>query len=118
MLYDLCILIPAIHLLLYLIADSSWARKKGYTHRRHFVQNEYGVGVDETILRRKEKEAAKEQSAPRRKSVKQTTARPSRKGKAVFPSYKNMYIIEYAAIRHSNWYENVPRDVQIEDPNF
>ena len=66
--------------MLLLTCDSSRARKKGYTRKRHFIQNEYGVGVDETILKRKEKEAAKEQSAPRRKSVKKTTARPSRKG--------------------------------------
>ena len=60
----------------------------------------------------------KEQLAPRKRSVKKTTARPSRKGKEVRPNYKTMDIIECAAIRQSNWYANTPRDEQIEDPNY
>ena len=71
----------------------------GYMCKRHFIHNQYGVGVDETIVRRKEREAAREQLVPRRRVANLTTVRSSRKGKEVHPNYKTMDIIEYAGIR-------------------
>ena len=97
--------------------DSSRKRTKGYTRKRHFVQNEYNVGVDETIIAREAREAARGPVVRGRRAPKLTTVKPPRKGKETRPNYKTMDLIEYARICQSNWY-NTPRDEQIDDPNF
>ena len=91
LLCGLCILIHAAHLLLYLTGGSSSPPKK---------------------LARKEKLPAM------KKSVKQTASKPKKKGKETRPNYLTMNNIDYAQVRQSNWYRNVPRDENIEDPNF
>ena len=88
MLCDLCVLIYAIHLLLYLTGGSGSPPKK---HAR------------------KEKLSAKK---------KQVATKPSKKGKETRPNYLTMPSVDYARVRQSNWYRNVPRDENIEDPNF
>ena len=87
LLCDLCVIIYAIHLLLYLTGDSSRAPKK-------------------------------QKMLAKKKSVKQTASKPPRKGKESRPNYLTMDSVEYAKVRQSNWYRNVPRDENIEDPNF
>ena len=52
------------------------------------------------------------QDAPRK------SATLRRKGKAPRENYKTMDIISYAALRQKNWYEDVEREVDIEDPRF
>ena len=101
----------------YLTGDSSRKRTKGYTRKRHFIQNEHGVGVDETIIAREAREAARGPAVRGRRAPKVTSSKPSRKGKETRPNYKTMDLIQYAGIRQSNWY-NTPRDEQIDDPNF
>jgi hypothetical protein len=41
-----------------------------------------------------------------------------RKGKDLRINYKDMDSIEYAAIRQKNWYEDMERDLEIEDNRF
>ena len=49
---------------------------------------------------------------------KQTVIRPPRGASATRSNYRAMNRQEYFAIRQYDWYENVPRDEHIEDPNF
>ncbi|KAK1663626.1 hypothetical protein QYE76_051785 [Lolium multiflorum] len=41
-----------------------------------------------------------------------------RKGKETRENYKNMDIVTYSALRQKNWYEDVERELDIEDPRF
>ena len=51
-------------------------------------------------------------------SKKKQVAHRTKKGKETRPNYLTMNPVDYAQIRQSNWYRNVPRDENIEDPNF
>jgi hypothetical protein len=54
--------------------------------------------------------------------VDQSTPRKSaslrRKGKETRPNYKETDSVAYAALRQKDWYEEVERDFDIEDPRF
>jgi hypothetical protein len=41
-----------------------------------------------------------------------------RKGKESRPNYKDMDSVAYSAIRQKNWYEDIERELDIEDPAF
>jgi hypothetical protein len=41
-----------------------------------------------------------------------------RKGKETRVNYKDMDLVAYSAIRQKNWYEEVERELDIEDPRF
>ena len=51
-------------------------------------------------------------------AAKQTVTKPPRGAKATRPNYRTMNWQEYFAIRQYDWYEKVPRDEHIDDPNF
>ena len=46
------------------------------------------------------------------------SATMGRKGKEMRTNYKDMDSIDYAALRQKNWYEDVERDLEIEDTRF
>ena len=49
---------------------------------------------------------------------KKQVAHRTKKLKETRPNYLTMNPIDYARVRQSNWYTSMPRDDDIEDPNF
>ena len=93
---------------------SSGAPRRSVRRRKHnFHLNDEGVYVDDHVTLQRAKEELREAAEEKKKR-----AAMRRKGKTARLNYKTMDSIEYAALRQKDWYEDVPRDEDIEDTNF
>ncbi|KAK1680147.1 hypothetical protein QYE76_040995 [Lolium multiflorum] len=79
----------------------------------HLALDPNGKEVDQKRRARTQRSSDEfAQDAPRK------SATLRRKGKATRENYKTMDIISYVAIRQKNWYEDVEREIDIEDQRF
>jgi hypothetical protein len=101
-------LIPMLSMPLSFTGGSSLPKRK-----RRLIPNEEGVLVDEVVIRKHQREAARK--AEKEKAAKAQARR--RKGKVTRPNYKSMPEAEYILVRRNNLYAT-PRDEDIEDRGF
>ncbi|KAK1629283.1 hypothetical protein QYE76_003598 [Lolium multiflorum] len=80
--------------------------------KSHFALDPNGGGSRRRHPRASRSSDELGQTAPRK------LATLRRKGKETRDNYKNLDIVTYSALRQKNWYEDVERELDIEDPRF
>ena len=92
---------------------------KSFARKRHCRGDSQESEDDEDVRSRQSRAPSRvEKGKSTKRAPKQTVTTPPRGASTTRSNYRTMNRQEYYAIRQYDWYENVPRDEHIEDPNF